>query len=272
MAESLKLRATRIEKQAVSQKEETRSPCEDAHYEAFILQSRWTVGNLYASNLNLGQTYMKRVADMERQRKTWLRRKESEQKKMLDKLDKLTEAQEATKSFVLNCDEFKSAKGHGNGNHSNYRDRSSSAATKLSSACRHESWENLYDRPKIRPGVRIRSMSELSKPSAPFPAVKSAGNVGHSSDRRNSSIYRTRNGTASVPLGARGSVGTVSRMDSSAMLRERSVSLIQSQTRKKFVNRSKVLQDEDELVANPNMKPKWLPTMLRTQTRDKILL
>lgn len=60
-----------------------RSPCSDAHHEAFILRSSWTVGNLYAANLHLGQSYAKQVKDLEKQRKVWLSRKEKEQETML---------------------------------------------------------------------------------------------------------------------------------------------------------------------------------------------
>ena len=42
-----------------------RSPFLDAHHEAFILRSSWTVGNLYAANLHLGQSYVKQVKDLE---------------------------------------------------------------------------------------------------------------------------------------------------------------------------------------------------------------
>ena len=62
---------------------EIRSPCLDAHHEAFILRSSWTVGNLYAANLHLGQSYVKQVKDLEKQRKVWLSRKEKEQETML---------------------------------------------------------------------------------------------------------------------------------------------------------------------------------------------
>ena len=60
-----------------------RSPCLDAHHEAFILRSSWTVGNLYAANLYLGQSYVKQVKDLEKERKVWLSRKEKEQETML---------------------------------------------------------------------------------------------------------------------------------------------------------------------------------------------
>ncbi|CAH3123199.1 unnamed protein product, partial [Pocillopora meandrina] len=66
-----------------------RSPCLDAHHEAFILRSTWTIGNLYASNLNLGQSYIKQVKDLERQRKVWLSRKEKEQDTMLRRWEAL---------------------------------------------------------------------------------------------------------------------------------------------------------------------------------------
>ena len=60
-----------------------RSPCLDAHHEAFILRSSWTVGNLYAANLHLGQSYVRQLKDLEKQRKVWLSRKEKEQETML---------------------------------------------------------------------------------------------------------------------------------------------------------------------------------------------
>ena len=66
-----------------------RSPCLDAHHEAFILRSTWTIGNLYASNLNLGQSYFKQVKDLERQRKVWLSRKEKEQDTVLRRWEAL---------------------------------------------------------------------------------------------------------------------------------------------------------------------------------------
>ena len=59
-----------------------RSPCIDAHYEAFILQSTWTIGNLYSANLYLGQSYVKQIQDIEKQRKVWLSRKERERETM----------------------------------------------------------------------------------------------------------------------------------------------------------------------------------------------
>lgn len=73
--------------ESVSQK--YRSPCTDAHYEAFILRSSWTVGKLYAANLNLGQSYVKQVRDIEKQRKVWLSRKEKEQKTMQRRFEAL---------------------------------------------------------------------------------------------------------------------------------------------------------------------------------------
>ena len=73
--------------ESVSQK--YRSPCTDAHCEAFILRSSWTVGNLYAANLNLGQSYVKQVRDIEKQRKVWLSRKEKEQETMQRRFEAL---------------------------------------------------------------------------------------------------------------------------------------------------------------------------------------
>lgn len=66
-----------------------RSPGLDAHHEAFILRSSWTVGNLYAANLHLGQSYVKQVKDLEKQRRIWLSRKEKEKETMLRRWEAL---------------------------------------------------------------------------------------------------------------------------------------------------------------------------------------
>ena len=66
-----------------------RSPCVDAHYEAFILRSSWTVGSLYAANLNLGQSYVKQVQHIEKQRQVWLSRKNKEQETMQKRFEAL---------------------------------------------------------------------------------------------------------------------------------------------------------------------------------------
>lgn len=66
-----------------------RSPCRDSHYEAYLLQSRWAVGNLYASNLYLGQTHVKHVQHLDREHKTWLHWKEREQQKLARRLEEL---------------------------------------------------------------------------------------------------------------------------------------------------------------------------------------
>ena len=79
-----------------------RSPCLDAHHEAFILRSSWTVGNLYAANLHLGQSYVKQVKDLEKQRKVWLSRKEKEQETMLRRW-KALEIRQARKSHSSDC-------------------------------------------------------------------------------------------------------------------------------------------------------------------------
>ena len=78
---------------------EFRSPCLDAHHEAFILRSSWTVGNLYAANLLLGQSYVKQVKDLEKQRKVWLSRKEKEQETMQRRWKALEKLAQNSRSF-----------------------------------------------------------------------------------------------------------------------------------------------------------------------------
>lgn len=63
-------------------KRKLRSPCLDSHFEAYLLRSRWTVGNLYASNLYLGHVHVKYVQDIDRQLKTWLHFTERDQQKL----------------------------------------------------------------------------------------------------------------------------------------------------------------------------------------------
>lgn len=76
-----------------------RSPCADAHYEAFILQSKWTVDNLYASNVNLGQEYIKRMRDMEKQRRTWLTGKDKEQQTVVKRMSELQTVQRTKSAY-----------------------------------------------------------------------------------------------------------------------------------------------------------------------------
>ena len=75
-----------------------RSPCIDAHYEAYILQSTWAVGNLYATNLYLGQSYVKQIQDLEKQRQIWLSRKEKERETMQKRFEVLKRQENGVKS------------------------------------------------------------------------------------------------------------------------------------------------------------------------------
>lgn len=262
MDKVLKLSSRCGGKEALSSKDVViRSPCDDAHYEAFILQSRWAVGNLYASNLNLGQTYMKRIADMEKQRKLWLKRKEMEQKKMLDRMERLSKAQQTKKSFILNRADGEQSKRNGDGEN-NYKLEIISSRSKLAlSVSPHQSLEkSLTVNPTNQPSLITRSLSESSKTSPPFPASKSVDS--QTPDRQRFLSSRIRSETVVF-----GKVRTMS----TPQLRQRSTSLGQNQVKKQFACRSKILRDDDELVANPNLKPKWLPTRIRSQTREKIL-
>ena len=87
-----------------------RTPCEDSHYEAFILRSSWSVGNLYAANLQLGQSYAKQVQGMEKQRRTWLSRREKEQevmKKRLETLQKNCQKLNLERSYINRVEDRK---------------------------------------------------------------------------------------------------------------------------------------------------------------------
>lgn len=75
-----------------------RAPCIDAHYEAYILQSTWSVGNLYATNLYLGQSYVKQIQDLEKQRQIWLSRKEKERETMQKRFEALKRKENGVRS------------------------------------------------------------------------------------------------------------------------------------------------------------------------------
>lgn len=75
-----------------------RSPCIDAHYEAYILQSTWAVGKLYATNLYLGQSYVKQIQELEKQRQIWLSRKEKERETMQKRFEALKRKENGVKS------------------------------------------------------------------------------------------------------------------------------------------------------------------------------
>jgi len=75
-----------------------RAPCIDTHYEVYILQSTWTVGNLYATNLYLGQSYVKQIQHLEKQRQIWLSRKEKERETMQKRFEALKRKENGVRS------------------------------------------------------------------------------------------------------------------------------------------------------------------------------
>ena len=268
MDRALNLSEKRAEKEALSLKNIViRSPCDDAHYEAFILQSRWTVGNLYASNLNLAHLYMKKVADMEKQRKVWLKREETEQKKMLDRMERLIKEQQNKKSFVLTNSDRKQF------NNSVARTRYklqlySSPAEIEQLTLSHEGLEpSLAENSTIQRKLRIRPLSELAFPALKSEDVDTKYLSKQMPDCRSFLSPRIRSET--VPVGRDRKMSFIT--SAAPPLRQRSISFGHNQVRKYFTTRSKILRDDDELIADPNIKPKWLPTMVRSQTKEKIL-
>ena len=136
-------------RKAAPEPENKRSPCSDAHYEAFIIQSKWTVDNLYASNVNLGQDYVKKAKLMEKQRKNWLLSKCREQQKMETRMRNLEIAQRRT-SFSTG--EFRG------------RERGLPLFRPTS---RHKSLESLKDLtlPLLKPPKKGRSISQPCPPT-----------------------------------------------------------------------------------------------------------
>ena len=184
---------------------------------------------------------------------------------MLDRMERLSKAQHAKKSFVLNCADGEQSKLNCLGENS-FKLNLISSRTKIAwPASSHQSLEkNLTVNPTNKTRLRPRSCSESSKTLPSFPAIKSADM--QTPDRRRFVSSRLRSETVTL-----GKVRTLSSMSAITQLRQRSVSLGQNQVKKPFASRSKILRDDDELVANPNLKPKWLPTRIRSQTREKIL-
>ena len=80
------------ESEDVTEKE--RSPAENAFYESFLIQSRSTIANLYASNIYHSRRHAKEVKDLERQMQYSMSQMTNRQKEMVKKMAQLQEKQE----------------------------------------------------------------------------------------------------------------------------------------------------------------------------------
>ncbi|CAH3020767.1 unnamed protein product [Porites evermanni] len=209
------------EKRTESVFKKFRSPCIDAHYEAFIMRSNWTIGNLYAANLNLGQSYVKQVEHIEKQRQVWLSGKNKEEETMQKRLDALKrQAQHCFHSEAW-TDEVK--------NSTTPRPRA-----KTVSACyRVESFEKLDFLERRGHFGNNRSTSQPARPR------RSTENAFDSRNRSRLGLKRT---TSMLPFDVKS-------------------------------HRYFTVESEQEIKANSDLIPKWLPSNLRSKNNhDNSLL
>ena len=228
-----------------------RSPCIDAHYEAFVLQSSWTVGSLYAANLNLGQSYVKQVREIEKQRKVWLSRKEKEQETMQKRF-------EALKMQAKHCFHSDSLT-EGKGTLENRKSSRQRAAT-VSAYSRVASLEKL-DLFERREHFRInRSTSQPARHRFNSACSTKVNSSNASFESPSGKVHRTQ----SLPF-TDCSFASVYR--SGPRLRRRT-SVLSSDGRSTQFSKT-----ERNSSANIDLIPKWLPSNLRSKNiRGKSLV
>lgn len=231
-----------------------RSPCIDAHYEAFVLQSSWTVGSLYAANLNLGQSYVKQVREIEKQRKVWLSRKEKEQETM----QKRFEALKMQAKHCFHSDNFTEGKGR-----LENRKSSRQRAATVSAYSRIASLENmgLFER---REQFRINRSTSQPARHRFNSACSTKGNSSNASfENQSAKVHRPQ----SLPFACSTDCSFASGYRSGPRLR-RTTSVLSSDGRSTLYSKT-----ERNSSANIDLIPKWLPSNLRSKNiRGKSLI
>lgn len=238
-----------------------RSPCLDAHHEAFILRSSWTVGNLYAANLHLGQSYVKQVKDLEKQRRVWLSRKEKEQETMLRRWEALKKRAKNSYhsdslSEVKGNDVSKSALGPGA---RKFRQR----ATTVGTCSQVASLEKFGGREHFK---NYRSTSQPTGSGLIVTGLTKEDSVrDHVRFQKHEKLPRTQ----SVPNARSMDCAFASSSRSSRSVR-RTVSGLPSGIKSP---RYFATEPEENLTANSHLIPRWLPSNLRSQNiREKSLI
>ena len=227
-----------------------RSPCVDAHYEAFILRSSWTIGSLYAANLNLGQSYIKQVQDIEKQRKVWLSRKEREQVTMQRRF----EALKRQAKHCFHSDSLSAAKEGFENRKFSPRPR----AVTVSACSQIASLEklDLFER-----RGHFRKNRSTSQPArAGFNSVNST-----TANSLNESFELQTSETGKHP---RTQSLTVSRsMDCAFSSKYRSAPSVRKTTSvlSSRVKPTQSTETERNLAANADLLPRWLPSNLRSK-------
>lgn len=242
-----------------------RSPCLDAHHEAFILQSSWTVGNLYASNLHLGQSYVKQVKDLEKQRKVWLSRKEKEQETMLRRW-KALEIRQARKSHSSDClSEARAVRRPANPTVQKFRP-SRQRATTVGTSSQVAGVEKFYPREEIKHFKYCRSTSQSIEAGliVTFPTKEYSAH-----DQFGFQKYEKLPRTQSMPSARSVHCAFASSSRSGQSLR-RTLSGLPSGIKSP---RYFATEPEENLTTNSHLLPRWLPSNLRSKhIRDKSLM
>lgn len=237
-----------------------RSPCLDAHHEAFILRSSWTVGNLYAANLHLGQSYVKQVKDLEKQRKVWLSRKEKEQETMLRRW-KALEIRQARKSHSSVClSDAKDVRRPSGGPSSPTVQKSRERATTVGTSSQVAGLEKFGPREEIKHLKNCRSSSQPIETGliVTFPTKKYSAHDHFGFPR-----------TQSMPS-ARSLYCAFASSSRPGQSLRRTVSGLPSSIKSL---RYFATEPEENLTTNSHLIPRWLPSNLRSKhIRDKSLV
>lgn len=235
-----------------------RSPCLDAHHEAFILRSSWTVGNLYAANLHLGQSYVKQVKDLEKQRRVWLLRKEKEKETMLRRWEALQKR--------AKCN-YHSESLPGKASDVNKRVLSPSGrkfrprATTVGTCSQVASLEKFGGREHFKNKRSASQQTGLTVAST----TKDYSVYDHFEFQKHEKLPRTQ----SVP-NARFMECAFASSSRSGLSVRRTVSLLPSGIKSP---RYFATEHEEDLTTNNDLIPKWLPSNLRSQNiREKGLM
>ena len=223
-----------------------RSPCIDAHYEAFVLQSSWTVGSLYAANLNLGQSYVKQVREIEKQRRVWLSRKEKEQETMQKRFEALkTQAKHCFHSDSLTEEQ------HALENRKSSRQR---AAT-VSAYSRIASLEKLDLFERRKHFRNNRSTSQPARHSLNSVCSTKINSPNASFESQSGKVYRAQSFPFARPTDC--SLASIYRSGPSL----RRTTSVQSSCGRS----TQSTEPERNLLANIDLIPRWLPSNLRSK-------
>ena len=222
------------------------------------MRSNWTIGNLYAANLNLGQSYVKQVQHIEKQRQVWLSGKNKEEETMQKRLDALKrQAKHCFHSEAL-TDEVKNS-------------RTPRPRAKTVSACyRNESFAKL-DFPDRREHFgNNRSTSLPARPRFNSACLSNQNTVKENFQLHlNPSRHRKLPNIQSRPV-SRSTENPYDSRNRSRLSLRRTTSMLPFDLKS---HRYFTVESEQEIKANSDLIPKWLPSNLRSKNNhDKTLL